>query len=71
MDDIDAINSNLEETSFLMRRSNDSIGSLMKFGKEWKREKLGDVTSIINHRYDRLYVKIILEKQCKVFSKKL
>lgn len=68
MDDIDAINSNLEETSFLMRRSNDSIGSLMKFGKEWK---LGDVTSIINHRYDRPYVKIILEKQCKVFSKKL
>lgn len=34
MDDIDAINSNLEETSFLMRQSNDSIGSLMKFGKE-------------------------------------
>lgn len=34
MDDIDAINSNLEETSFLTRQSNDSIGPLMKFEKE-------------------------------------
>lgn len=34
MDDIDAINSNFEETSFLMRRSNDLIGSLMKYEKE-------------------------------------